>query len=288
MVKRAIWQDTFYVSTARKLVYYIKDDDGVTIFAGRAYRLPNAGELKININTICQNYLNNDIRPMIENVELVSARAEECCRVFRLYNDSDTLLEEYQFLMDWSYDDDGWSGQAETLSRPINGRIVDGMLGWKTTVSAAGTVFNNKNRNLYTVIDDSCNKEWALYYLNSYGGWDSLLIEGSTIKKDTITQYTTDRVFDNTTLDYENYRYVAEIVTSYEMNTGWLTDEQSANLAKNLISSNNVYAHNLKEDRIIPVVITDTNVVYQKYNTNGGKLAQYKINIKESQSKLRQ
>ena len=74
---------------------------------------------------------------------------------------------------------------------------------------------------------------------------------------------------------------------AYEINTGFLTDEQAANLSKNLIPSKEVYLHFLNDNKIIPVLITDTSVTYQTYQTNNLQMPQYKINVKESQIKLR-
>ena len=128
---------------------------------------------------------------------------------------------------------------------------------------------------------------YALYYLNSYGGWDAFMIEGTVIKKDNYTTYTTDRVANNTTLEFELNKYVTEINTTYTLNTNYLSDEESANLAKNLIGSIRVYLHNIEEGWVKPVIITDTNVTYQTYQTNGRKLAQYQINVKESRTKIR-
>jgi len=81
---------------------------------------------------------------------------------------------------------------------------------------------------------------------------------------------------------------VQEIKTNYELNTGYLTDEQAANLAKNLLGSVKVYLQNIDEGRVYPVIITDSNATYQTYQTNGMKLAQYKINVQTSQTKIRQ
>ena len=126
-----------------------------------------------------------------------------------------------------------------------------------------------------------------LYYLNSYGGWDAFVIEGTALKKDAFTTYKTDQSYNNTTLQFETNKYVQEIKTSYELNTGLLSDEQSANLAKNLLGSVKVYLQNIEEGWIKPVIITDSNATYQTYQTNGRKMCQYKINVQESQSKIR-
>ena len=128
---------------------------------------------------------------------------------------------------------------------------------------------------------------YVLYYVNARGGWDSFCIQGSGLKKENITAYTTDRSYNNNTMEFEQMRNVTEIQTVYELNTHYLTDEQSENLAKNLLGSNMVYLHDFKDGRIRPVIIQDKAVTYQTYQTNGKKLAQYKITVAESQIKHR-
>jgi len=71
------------------------------------------------------------------------------------------------------------------------------------------------------------------------------------------------------------------------MNTGLLSDEQSKNLAKNLVGSLKVYLQNIEEGWVAPVVITDNSVDYQTYATNGKKLSQYKITVQLSQTRIR-
>lgn len=128
---------------------------------------------------------------------------------------------------------------------------------------------------------------YVLYYVNARGGWDSFCIQGSGLKKENITAYTTDRSYDNNTMEFEQMRNVTEIQTVYELNTHYLTDEQSENLAKNLLGSNMVYLHDFTDGVVRPVVIQDKAVTYQTYQTNGKKLAQYKITVAESQIKHR-
>ena len=190
------------------------------------------------------------------------------------------------------------------LGTPINGRFCDGMLklwSYVTLINNEYKVVNettDEDMYSYTCPVDKAN--YVLYYQNSYGGWNSFVIEGTVVKRDTITQYTTDKIFDNNTYQFEKNRYVSEIQTSYELNTGLLNDIQATNLARNLISSNKVYLHCLNEgfltdgvdwfnipSHIKPVIITDTSATYQTYQTNGKKLCQYKITVQESQSKLR-
>lgn len=290
MIRRSIWEDTYYEYDGDRLSYYITDDSGKKIFAGKAYRMPNEDKVKININSICKNYLSNDLRPVLDAYnEGVTSAAEmdEACRIFYLHDNDEVVLEEYEFLYDWSYDF-RFRGQSAILSKPINGRAVSTMFQPFTDISSE-TVTNYLfgDTGLYTTID-SCNAEYAIYYLNSYGGWDAFLFEGKATKSDNIKQFTTEKAFNNNTLDYEIARYTSEINTSYTLSSGWLTDEQAANFAKNLVGSNHVYMQNVKTGDFFPAIITDTKVQYQTMKNNGGKMALYQLNIKESQNKLRQ
>lgn len=292
MIIASIWEDIYYTYDGNMLSYYITDENDNKLFAGKAYRRPDEDRIKVKINSICRNYLSNDLRPLLDSYyggTTSDAESPTGIRVFKLYDSNDIMLESYELLYDWSYEVH-WNGNDMTLSRPINGRATSMMFRPMTTIEGH-SVFNSLwagGGTLYKIIDGGCNAEYAIYYLNSYGGWDAFLFEGKAVKKDTITQFTTDRSFNNQTVDYEAYRYVSEINTSYTLSTGWLNDEQAANFAKNLVGSNHVYLQNLKTGDFFSAIITDSSVTYQTMKNNGGKMAIYQLNVKESQNKLRQ
>lgn len=276
------WRDIYYTTSLNTLLYEIRLDGNV-IFSGKAVKMPGADELKININKICQSYLYEDLVQLLANGQ--RAVHSQGQRVFELWSNGYNL-ENYMIFYDYSYDYVKDIEGNVITSNPINGHYVDGMLKPKTI-----RISTNNSNQMYTDNDNTdynvqaCGN-YVLYYLNSYGGWDAFLIEGAVSKRDNFTTYTMDRAFNNTTMDFENKRYISEIKTSYEMSTGFLNDEQSANLAKNLLGSNMVYLHDLKEGTIKPVVIEDKSVTYQTYS-QAGKMANYKLNISESQSKVR-
>lgn len=282
MVYAPIYKDTYYVTTADTLTYTIELDGGV-IYSGRAVKFPDADNLRININKVCNNYLESDMSELFDSESSYTINLN-ACRVFDLKNGNGVTLQQYTFLFDYDYGHN-WSGGETTLSEPVNGHFVSGMLKPKTNVTASNAVRTYKSSGVYPV-EVGC-AEYVLYYLNARGGWDAFVIEGATVKKDTISQYKTDRTFDNNTYEFEANRYISEVKTSYEMNTNYLTDEESERLAKHLVGSNKVYLHNLNEGWIKPVLIDDTSVVYKKYQTNGKKLSQYKINVSDSQMKIR-
>ena len=283
----SVWEDVILHRTESVFDYRIYDGTDL-IFQGRAYKRPNAETNDIKLNKIFENYLSNSINDLLNSGEPedTGVNASKVFQIMKLDADgTETLIDEYTILYDWSYDF-RFRGENTDLSRPINGRYVAGMYKMDTTVDGkSGTVTNSLNGDTYNVLAD-CG-EYALYYLNAYGGWDALLIDGTVLKKSTITQYTTDRNYNNNSIEFEQTKYINEIQDAYEINTGFLTDEQAANLSKNLIPSKEIYLHFISDNKIIPVLITDTSVTYQTYQTNNLQMPQYKINVKESQIKLR-
>lgn len=284
-VSQVIWRDTYYTSTEDSLSYTIQLD-GSVIFSGKAFKAPDASYLYINISKICANFLAQDIDGLLSGT--LTQTNTEAFRIFELVDGDGITLETYRFLYGWNYgeaDAAPESGASITLSNPVNGHYSGNQ--WKPfTRFAFDAVTTSQNSNADYDTEVLCGK-YAIIYLNALGGWDTFLFEGYCKKSDNITQYTTDRSFNNQTPQFEANRYISEISTSYELNTGWLTDEQAENFAWNVVNSNKVYLHNLVDDKVIPAVITDTAVNYQTYETNGRKLAQYTLKLKESQTKIR-
>ena len=129
--------------------------------------------------------------------------------------------------------------------------------------------------------------EWALYYLNKMGGHDAFMIEGNVKVVDNIDrdQYTQNARNTNPS-SFAKTTIQSRISTTYELSTGWLTDEESEILASQLMSSPQVFLHN-KTSLYIPtaVNITDTSVEHKKFK-NGKQLNRYTITVEESQTKL--
>ena len=284
MVYAPIWKDTYYTTTANSLIYTI-NTDGVTIFSGKAYKMPGQSSLKININKVAQDYLRQDLDSILTGS--TSTINGDACKNFVLKNATGGTIETYRFLYDWDYDHT-WSGQSATLSEPITGEYDTGMWKLKTTVGTGNTsnvnvVTTYKNTGSYT--KQVC-AEYCLLYVNAKGGWDAFAFTGKCRKTDTITQHTYNRAFDNTTKEFEAGRYISEITESYELNTGILTQDQAASFAKNLIGSNNCYLQNTVEGWVKPAVITDNTAVYKL--DGDADVITYTLKIKLSQSKIRQ
>ncbi len=282
-----IWKDTHVTSDKTVFDYHI-ELDGQTIFKGRAYRMPGENEIRVNVNKIVQNYLDCDINAFLADNDLDAYRNEHAFVTVEVYedNESPTPYSTFKFLYDWSYEDTDWYWDSDyDMSRPINGHAGPGMYLLHTVwESGDEEVWTDRTDGAY---DKDVCADWAIYYLNSYGGWDAFAIEGNWKQTDSITEHDYNRSFDNTTIEYEQGRYISEIVTNYVFHTGWLTDEQARNLANNLLGSNNIYVHDLVNDRIYPAIITNTSAEYKTRTNQGNKLVAYDINVRLSQSKVR-
>lgn len=129
--------------------------------------------------------------------------------------------------------------------------------------------------NVYDV--SSCG-DFVLYYVNSYGGWDTFLVEGLVKRRDALKRFERSRIYDNT--DPANRgrdNYLNEITQKVEMHTGWLSDAQSLRM-HHLLNSPSVYLYDIAEGQLLPLVLTDTTTEYKTFKGNGRKLVNYTIN----------
>ena len=133
----------------------------------------------------------------------------------------------------------------------------------------------------------ACDGEYGMYYLNATGGMDAFLFQGKCKRTDNYSQYEYYRDYDNGSLDPGRLRYVTEITPSWELHTGWLTEDEAENMVFNLFPSTKVYIHDLVAGKIIPVVITDTKAEFKTRRNNGKNLIQYTVNCKAAQDMAR-
>lgn len=296
----AIWSDTYYTTTETLskpyLVFSIETDDE-PIFRGKAWLKPDSVAITINLNQYCKDYLRMDMMDLLGVTGTTTYTHIDAVKEFVLRDENSNVLGRYTFVNDWSYEYMNYNNTPLNMSRPINGKGVNGMLFFytyldsdnkvKTMISPTLTDVNNKARaNLYNLDGKACNPKYALYYLNRYGGWDSFLIEGKTTKKDTYKNYFTENKYNNNTIQFGKKVYHNTITTTYTFNTGWLNDKQSERLAFNLLSSNMVYLHDLENDTIKPVLITNTETDYKTFRNQGNKLCSYTISLECSQKQF--
>ena len=130
-------------------------------------------------------------------------------------------------------------------------------------------------------------KEWVLYYVNAYGGWDSLLIEGNTMERDSLKRYTREMEYDNReTRNRGTQNYANEISKVYTLNTSWMSDAESLRM-HHLLNSPEVYLFNINTGEIFPVVLNNTTTEFKTYKNNGCRLVNYTIEATIAQDRIR-
>ena len=279
-----IWQDTYYSATTDSFRYTI-DIDRRVIFSGKAVKMPDENVLRININRIAENYLEQDIDKFVGSGTTSNTTVNnDACLGFALRDSGGTLLVTYYFLYDWDYGHSfsAFPSSTVTLTENINGHYTDGQMKLKTTINSNGTV--NTVRNDTVLYTKEVCADYVLHYVGTKG-WHSFPFEGNCTKQDSLTHHYFNRNYDNTTRQFETGKYLTEISTVYKLNTGILTEEEAAVFAKNLISSPKAYLQIISEGKIIPVVITDTTAQYKTDNQN--EIITYEVTVKESQSKIK-
>lgn len=299
-----------------------KDTD--MVFSGRSYKKPGEVSLKVKINDICADYIEhanfnlkegfasnevameflvyNDSGTVYETVTFVNdwsydSEREDTgvlsdpingifdVRMPLLYSVSEeqTILIDAQdtsadFSIDFSAD-----------------FFVGNDRAWEVFAQSAGTLTlrNVFDRSGDVKVGDltyhgvlSCHTH-ALYYINAYGGWDFLLMEGRTIESDEYTRHEYRSVYDNSDITQRGLRnYLNEVQKSYVLHTGWMSKDQAAKM-HHLFGSTQVFMYDLEKDQMIPVVVTDNGCRYKTYQNEGGKLVEYEINVKVAKSMIR-
>lgn len=128
---------------------------------------------------------------------------------------------------------------------------------------------------------------FALYYVNEYGGWDFLVMQGGFKKTDRYKRYEMKRKYNNAvSTNRGRCQYANEETFAYELRTHLLTDDQASRM-HHLIGSNMVYMYDLNEGICQPVVITDNSCEYKTYKGNGLKMVQYTINVEIAKEQTR-
>ena len=318
-----IWKDVEYIfvddteyGIYYDRTYYLQGKEYVEeilLFKGKAYLAPNADRVLVNINKICQNYMGEN--PNIFNGGVGYSHSYN---EFKLKDSYGTLLHTYRFVNDWSYNEltlgvktnpiiphiaDGqklffsaFATDKKTISWGM--RYYDGTADYNNAESITNDFSTNvvpesrqKYVNTFYFGDKSftvlpkCECKYVLYYMNPYGGYDWLPIKGKVIRKDKIETFVYTKNYNNTTVDFGKNRYLANISITYNLNTGWLTQEQSDRMWE-VLESNTVWLHNLEEDKIYPVVITDTNIEHKQKFGKKRRLS-YSINVELSHTRER-
>lgn len=150
-------------------------------------------------------------------------------------------------------------------------------------------------------IVDTCAR-YILYYVNAFGSWASMIVDGMVKQTDEYTRTTYKRSYDTSygtirknvqprgTVDIQN-----DITRKYSLVTGWLTDKQSARM-HHLLGSTNVYLYDRQGSgwdngptvgEYFPVVLTSSSCEYKTFRNQGAHLVNYTIEATAAQNYTR-
>ena len=318
-----IWKDNYVTMGTAEYADFRMNYGTQTVYQGRAYRKPGEDSIRVRINDICADYLSSPFPALTDK----SFTPDGTGRFSFAYLPKGSSLwvniaPPITFMDDWSYDYGfDYSRVSFIRSNPINYRIDPRQ--W-LMVSIFGAqqitfaVFDSKGlhtvsartdenayggtgvidlsllsdptsivagHGTYTVVEP-CNR-YALYYLNSYGGWDSLLIEGAVSESDSVERHTASMEYNNSDRAARGERdYLNGLTKEYVFRTGWLSDDESSRMHE-LLNSTDVYGFDLVDRAMFPLVLTGTETEYKTSKGNGNRPVTYSISARLAQGRER-
>lgn len=135
-------------------------------------------------------------------------------------------------------------------------------------------------------VAQSCPK-YCLYYKNPYGGYDSLLVEGAAVRSHAVERETYNADYDNMVGGREEWNYMNEVTESINVNTGYLTEEESERMPY-LLDSTDVFLADLESGGdFVPAVISTDSYSFQSVNRFGAKMKNHIFDVKVAQNTYR-
>lgn len=314
-----IWKDYIYtVPFQASRVQYKVRNNGNDIYKGWCYE--TGQELEICVNDVARDYLHTEF-PSALNTWYQDYNAS---KDFELYIGQDENSEptskvaDIHFNYDWSYSDyldyqyDRWLAMEPlqdyydtrqyqifsvntyaTLTNRSNIEYInlnDARSHIKTQLPAGSYrlySYEAQPLKIYKfTVKENCGIRYCLYYVNSRGGWDSVLVDGIATQTDKYDRETYTQNYRTPSINRGVIEYRNNITESWTLYLRSLGDDKNK-LFHNLYESTNVYLHDLEEGRIVPVIITSREMQYKTRKNQGKKLYSYEITVESSQRKLR-
>ena len=311
-----IWKDFTVVLGSADSIAYTIETDGAAIYSGIAVKRPGDTLTRATINNICAAYLHQTL----PTLTLQGASTAPYVKTFDV-KASGQLITSIEFVMDYSYDY-GLLGHAHSLSDPVDGVIDYRMPLLRTNADSSYLIYRKNvitnqgyNSSLSDAVGnyvritgtkdlnfdityegtsdvtrysvrDTCAR-YALYYVNAFGGWDALVMQGTPKHSEDIKRYNVQKSYDNSESRARGlHNYTNEITPKWALKTALLTDEQGARMF-HLLGSTMVYLYDIETAEVFPVVITDNSIEYKTFKNNNRQRAQYTINVQLAAERLR-
>ena len=308
-IVKPVWKD--FIVSFDDDAEFILIDNNREFFKGHIYPKPNESKSKFYLNKIMQDYVY--LKPLDELFfgSDIQYHNDGLKRI-ELKREGNNAITEYYFKYDYSYRDNNDLVLTEfILPYFVKGQYV--LLTFRNettetqnysyqiggiTTNVSINPFEYKTIKIYTgnnsqilingkqyPIVDACKTNYVVYYLNSKGGWCSLPVEGRVTKRDSLNTFEFTRNYNNTKPEFGRMRYLSEYNTTYTFNTGWIKEEDVEKVV-DMLESNMLYVHILDDDKIVPLLLDNTNVDYKKKSLQE-KLIYYQFEATTAQSKVR-
>lgn len=312
-----IWSDYTVTYSDGDRCDFTIEHDGNIIYEGSAVRRPNEPYISIKINDICANYVK--AQRVIDALDAEDYEAQ-CVYTFKvtiivdgeIYKEEDVKLC-YDYSFDYDADTYGFTPIGNKVGRVITASAIQAVLQIRT-FDEDGEILSEwmeepqtyDIRTLSLWIEDAARVEveypeydrkwvldvdrcapYALVFLNEFGGVNTLLIEGKTMKEDSYARSTFGTSASN---DSYSDRQIAvasnEIKRKWTLHTGWLDDASAANM-HHLLSSPDVLLADYNLEDYYAVNILNNTCEYKTYANNGNHLVRYDIEVEFAQKMIR-
>ena len=275
----SVWRDNpiSYKTSSSALTFNVYVD-GRNIYNGKAYKMPDASEITINPNRIVENYIWQELD--LDKIKSTAPQSNDyACR--RVEVKLGANIYDYTVVDDWSYDLNFNLRTGMTLSDPAYNYADSRQLCPRTYINALSQMWTEwlptADSTIYEKAKNGCHHNYVIYYVNLYGGWDALLFNGKSEPSMTLTKSTAKRSVNNTKRIHGERQWNIGMTEKWKLRTDYLSPEQSEKM-KHVVTSNLVYLHDMENDRIIPVNVTDTSFTEKnEYVKRGSRYYEFTV-----------
>jgi hypothetical protein len=304
-----LWQDIIAdLGTAEKQAYSVAmTTTSNVIYTGVAVKMPDAIRIKVRLNDIFADALKEREDPTLDENYVIDEEGAAGATFYVMYGGK---TQTYEVVADYSYK---WNNDIATepilniidrrmyfvISRLSDKHFYYVLIGDRGIIEEVGSqrmqtlcrgvgegrdlqIFFADGRELNYEVKDTC-ADYAIYYINAFGGWDFLVLGGHCSVEDKYTRATMSRVYNNTLYaERGSINTRNDITRTYTLRTSLLNDEQSGKM-HHLLGTTRAILYNLNTSEVTPVRLTNSSCDYKTFKGNGNKMSQYTITAEVAQ-----
>lgn len=314
-----LWEDIYWTASGDSVSYKITNSAGVEVFVGKAHRLPGEDKIRVRLNDIFADSLGLR-KTLFEMDDVNFDETGSGYDVFTVQNLNTGTSTSYAVMADYSYKY-GIGGHSDPITHTLDRRqrfipftilnpnmdeielevenMTTGGVEYYYIKGPRTRIVQNINEEIIDIaytdglgfnglfrLRDT-GADYSLYYINAYGGWDTLLLGGRCSYSEKYARSGAKQVYDNTVQGARSkVDYINEVVRTYTLRTALLTDEQAAKM-HHVLGTNTAILLDLRTNDLTPVTITNSSYEVKTYKGNGRKMTQYEITAEVAQDIIR-